>query len=136
LRVRVLRAGASGPAVSPYYNWLNPDASAAFPSLHAAFPLLCALAWLVVMRVLAPRIASLRPRPVAAYQPGPAETVPSVPSSVGAGTKAPDATEAVGSGRRRGAAEAVAVGHEDGGPAAIVHRFNWNDYFMGRGVHG
>jgi membrane-associated phospholipid phosphatase len=31
-------------AVSPYYNWLNPDAAAAFPSLHAAYPLLAALA--------------------------------------------------------------------------------------------
>jgi membrane-associated phospholipid phosphatase len=38
-------------AVSPYYNWLNPDAAAAFPSLHAAFPLLCALAlWPVTRR--------------------------------------------------------------------------------------
>jgi membrane-associated phospholipid phosphatase len=37
-------------AVSPYYNWLNPDASAAFPSLHAAFPLLCALALWPVSR--------------------------------------------------------------------------------------
>jgi len=31
-------------AVSPFYNRLDPDAAAAFPSLHAAFPLLAALA--------------------------------------------------------------------------------------------
>ena len=38
-------------AVSPYYNWLNPDAAAAFPSLHAAYPLLAALAlWPVTRR--------------------------------------------------------------------------------------
>jgi membrane-associated phospholipid phosphatase len=38
-------------AVSPYYNWLDPDATAAFPSLHAAFPLLAALAlWPVTRR--------------------------------------------------------------------------------------
>ena len=38
-------------AVSPYYNWLNPDDAAAFPSLHAAFPLLSALAlWPVTRR--------------------------------------------------------------------------------------
>lgn len=38
-------------AVSPYYNWLNPDDAAAFPSLHAAFPLLSALAlWPVSKR--------------------------------------------------------------------------------------
>jgi len=129
-------------AVSPYYNWLNPDAAAAFPSLHAAFPLLSALAlwrvtrrgaalalvwsaavwfsvvylgqhyvtdviagialalatWLVMMRVLVPRIPSLRPRPAAVYQPGPAETVPSVPSSIALDTRTPDATEAVGPG--------------------------------------
>ncbi len=37
--------------VSPFYNWLNPDAAAAFPSLHAAFPLLAALAlWPVTRR--------------------------------------------------------------------------------------
>jgi hypothetical protein len=37
--------------VSPYYNWLDPDAAAAFPSLHAAFPLLSALAlWPVTRR--------------------------------------------------------------------------------------
>jgi membrane-associated phospholipid phosphatase len=37
-------------AVSPFYNWLNPDAAAAFPSLHAAFPLLAALALRPVSR--------------------------------------------------------------------------------------
>jgi membrane-associated phospholipid phosphatase len=38
-------------AVSPYYNWLDPDASAAFPSLHAAYPLLAAMAlWPVTRR--------------------------------------------------------------------------------------
>jgi membrane-associated phospholipid phosphatase len=38
-------------SVSPYYNWLDPDASAAFPSLHAAYPLLAALAlWPVTRR--------------------------------------------------------------------------------------
>ncbi len=38
-------------AVSPYYNWLDPDNAAAFPSLHAAFPLLAALAlWPVTRR--------------------------------------------------------------------------------------
>jgi membrane-associated phospholipid phosphatase len=133
-------------AVSPYYNWLNPDASAAFPSLHAAFPLLSALAlwrvtrrgavaalvwsvavwfsvvylgqhyvtdviggiilalatWLVMMKVLVPRIASLRPRPVAAYQAGPVEAVLSVPSSIGLDTRTPDATEAVGPGSAPG----------------------------------
>jgi membrane-associated phospholipid phosphatase len=31
-------------SVSPYYNMLDPDPAAAFPSLHAAFPLLSALA--------------------------------------------------------------------------------------------
>src|ERR1700728_2615333 len=41
-------------AVSPYYNWLDPDAAAAFPSLHAAFPLLAALAlWPVSRRAAA-----------------------------------------------------------------------------------
>jgi membrane-associated phospholipid phosphatase len=38
-------------AVSPYYNALDPDAAAAFPSLHAAYPLLAALAlWPVTRR--------------------------------------------------------------------------------------
>jgi len=38
-------------AVSPFYNWLDPDAAAAFPSLHAAYPLLAALAlWPVARR--------------------------------------------------------------------------------------
>ena len=37
--------------VSPYYNMLDPDSAAAFPSLHAAFPLLSALAlWPVTRR--------------------------------------------------------------------------------------
>ena len=41
-------------AVSPYYNWLDPDAAAAFPSLHAAYPLLAALAlWPVSRRAAA-----------------------------------------------------------------------------------
>jgi len=41
-------------AVSPYYNWLDPDAAAAFPSLHAAYPLLAALAlWRVSRRAAA-----------------------------------------------------------------------------------
>jgi membrane-associated phospholipid phosphatase len=96
-------------AVSPYYKSLDPDAAAAFPSLHAAYPLLAALAlwpvtrrgaavafawsaavwfsvvylgqhyvtdvlggialaigtWLIVTKVLAPRVSSLQraPRP-------------------------------------------------------------------------
>jgi membrane-associated phospholipid phosphatase len=38
-------------SVSPIYNWLDPDATAAFPSLHAAYPLLCALAlWRISRR--------------------------------------------------------------------------------------
>jgi membrane-associated phospholipid phosphatase len=37
-------------AVSPYYNWLDPDAAAAFPSLHSAYPLLAALALWPVSR--------------------------------------------------------------------------------------
>jgi membrane-associated phospholipid phosphatase len=38
-------------SVSPYYNMLDPDSAAAFPSLHAAFPLLSALAlWPVTRR--------------------------------------------------------------------------------------
>jgi membrane-associated phospholipid phosphatase len=38
-------------AVSPYYQHLNPDPAAAFPSLHAAYPLLAALAlWPVTRR--------------------------------------------------------------------------------------
>jgi membrane-associated phospholipid phosphatase len=38
-------------SVSPYYNHLNPDPVAAFPSLHAAYPLLGALAlWPVTRR--------------------------------------------------------------------------------------
>ena len=38
-------------AVSPYFNRLNPDAAAAFPSLHSAYPLLAALAlWPVTRR--------------------------------------------------------------------------------------
>ncbi|HXL93990.1 MAG TPA: phosphatase PAP2 family protein [Streptosporangiaceae bacterium] len=37
--------------ISPYYNMLDPDSAAAFPSLHAAFPLLAALAlWQVTRR--------------------------------------------------------------------------------------
>ncbi len=41
-------------AVSPFYNWLNPDVAAAFPSLHAAYPLLAALAlWPVSRRAAA-----------------------------------------------------------------------------------
>jgi membrane-associated phospholipid phosphatase len=41
-------------AVSPYYNWLDPDAVAAFPSLHSAYPLLAALAlWPVSRRAAA-----------------------------------------------------------------------------------
>ena len=38
-------------AVSPYFNRLDPDPAAAFPSLHAAYPLLAALAlWPVTRR--------------------------------------------------------------------------------------
>jgi membrane-associated phospholipid phosphatase len=38
-------------SVSPYYKALDPDAAAAFPSLHAAYPLLAALAlWPVTRR--------------------------------------------------------------------------------------
>jgi len=38
-------------AVSPYFNRLDPDTAAAFPSLHAAYPLLAALAlWPVTRR--------------------------------------------------------------------------------------
>ena len=38
-------------AVSPYYHHLDPDPAAAFPSLHAAYPLLAALAlWPVTRR--------------------------------------------------------------------------------------
>ena len=38
-------------AVSPIYNRLDPDVAAAFPSLHAAYPLLAALAlWPVARR--------------------------------------------------------------------------------------
>jgi membrane-associated phospholipid phosphatase len=38
-------------SVSPYYNWLDPDSAAAFPSLHSAYPLLAALAlWPVTRR--------------------------------------------------------------------------------------
>ncbi len=38
-------------AVSPYYNRLDPDVAAAFPSLHSAYPLLAALAlWPVTRR--------------------------------------------------------------------------------------
>ena len=37
--------------VSPYYKWLNPDVAAAFPSLHAAYPLLAALALWPVTRL-------------------------------------------------------------------------------------
>ncbi len=38
-------------AVSPYYQRLDPDVAAAFPSLHAAYPLLAALAlWPVTRR--------------------------------------------------------------------------------------
>jgi membrane-associated phospholipid phosphatase len=45
-------------SVSPFYNWLNPDAAAAFPSLHAAFPLLAALAlWPVTRRGAAMALA-------------------------------------------------------------------------------
>ena len=36
--------GALPSAVSPYYRWLNPDAVAAWPSLHSAYPTLGALA--------------------------------------------------------------------------------------------
>jgi membrane-associated phospholipid phosphatase len=94
-------------AVSPYYKSLDPDAAAAFPSLHAAYPLLAALAlwpvtrrgaaaafawsaavwfsvvylgqhyvadvlggialvigtWLIVTKVLAPRVSSLQHAP-------------------------------------------------------------------------
>jgi membrane-associated phospholipid phosphatase len=39
-------------AVSPIYNWIDPDPTAAFPSLHAAFPVLSALAlWRVNRRI-------------------------------------------------------------------------------------
>ena len=36
--------GALPSAVSPYYRWLNPNAVAAWPSLHSAYPALGALA--------------------------------------------------------------------------------------------
>ncbi len=43
--------GALPSAVSPYYQWLNPDATAAWPSLHSAYPTLGALAlWSVYRR--------------------------------------------------------------------------------------
>ncbi len=42
--VRDLVNGALPSAVSPYYHWLNPDAVAAWPSLHSAYPALGALA--------------------------------------------------------------------------------------------
>jgi membrane-associated phospholipid phosphatase len=111
-------------AVSPYYKWLDPDASAAFPSLHAAYPVLAALAlwpvtkrgaalgflwcaavffsvvylgqhyvtdviggivfaavtWLVMMKVLVPRVSSLQHKP-AAIVPASPEPGLSEPSS-------------------------------------------------------
>jgi membrane-associated phospholipid phosphatase len=113
-------------AVSPYYNWLNPDPAAAFPSLHAAYPLLAALAlwpvsrraaalaftwsaavwfsvvflgqhyvtdvlggiafavvtWLVMTKVLVPRVPSLQHRPAAA-----------VPAGFGPGSSEPSSTD-------------------------------------------
>ncbi len=116
-------------AVSPYYKSLDPDATAAFPSLHAAYPLLAALAlwpvtrrgatlgfvwctavffsvvylgqhyvtdvlggivfavvtWLVMMKIVVPRVSSLQRKPAVAGPagPGPASSVPglSEPSS-------------------------------------------------------
>ena len=45
-------------AVSPFYRSLDPDVAAAFPSLHAAFPLLAALAlWPVSRRAAAAALA-------------------------------------------------------------------------------
>jgi membrane-associated phospholipid phosphatase len=102
-------------AVSPYYKSLDPDATAAFPSLHAAYPVLAALAlwpvtrrgatlgfiwcaavffsvvylgqhyvtdviggivfavvtWLVMMKVLVPRVSSLRHKPAVAVPASP-----------------------------------------------------------------
>ncbi|MDQ2812821.1 MAG: phosphatase PAP2 family protein [Actinomycetota bacterium] len=112
-------------AVSPYYNWLNPDAAAAFPSLHSAYPLLAALAlwpvtrrgsalgyawcaavwfsvvylgqhyvtdviagiifalgtWLIVTKILVPRVPSLQRQPAATVRaaPVPAATVRAAP---------------------------------------------------------
>jgi membrane-associated phospholipid phosphatase len=116
-------------AVSPYYNWLNPDAAAAFPSLHAAYPLLAALAlwpvtrrgaalgftwcaavwfsvvylgqhyvtdviggivfalgtWLIMTKILVPRVRSLQREPAAIVPAGPEPGV-SEPSSTGPDT--------------------------------------------------
>jgi membrane-associated phospholipid phosphatase len=128
-------------AVSPYYQWLNPDAAAAFPSLHAAFPLLCALAlwpvtrrgamltavwtaavwftvvylgqhyvtdviggivfavgaWLVMTKLLVPRIASLQHQPaVAPGEPVPSEPDLSEQNSTDRDTVKRGATEGVG----------------------------------------
>jgi membrane-associated phospholipid phosphatase len=114
-------------AVSPYYKSLDPDAAAAFPSLHAAYPLLAALAlwpvtrrgaaaafawsaavwfsvvylgqhyvtdvlggiafavgtWLIVTKVLAPRVPSLQraPRPPVVGAADPADRDATVPAS-------------------------------------------------------
>jgi PAP2 superfamily len=49
--VHDLVSGTLPSAVSPYYQWLNPDAVAAWPSLHSAYPALGALAlWRVSRR--------------------------------------------------------------------------------------
>jgi membrane-associated phospholipid phosphatase len=104
-------------SVSPYYNMLDPDAAAAFPSLHAAFPLLAALAlwqvtrrgavlalawsaivwfsvvylgqhyvtdviggiafaigtWVIITKLVAPRVPALRHRPASADAPAATE---------------------------------------------------------------
>ena len=123
-------------AVSPYFNRLDPDTAAAFPSLHAAYPLLCALAlwpvtrrgaalafgwcavvwfsvvylgqhyvtdviggivlalvtWLIMTRLVVPRVASLQHRPAAAGQAG-AGPGSSEPSSTDLDTAEPAGTQ-------------------------------------------
>jgi membrane-associated phospholipid phosphatase len=120
-------------AVSPFYQQLDPDVAAAFPSLHAAYPLLAALAlwpvtrrgaiaalawsaavwfsvvylgqhyvtdvlggiafaagtWLIMTKVLAPRVPSLQraPRPPVRGATDPADrdvTVPDAPEKTAA----------------------------------------------------
>jgi membrane-associated phospholipid phosphatase len=136
-------------AVSPYFDRLDPDTSAAFPSLHAAYPMLVALAlwpvtrrgaavafgwcgavwfsvvylgqhyvtdviggivlavvtWVVMMRWVVPRVASLQHKPAAVAAAAGAGPGISEPSSIDLDTAEPAGTHEPATSLRSGGSD-------------------------------